>query len=102
LFAGWFIVVLFLMVLYYFVDMMLRGFDGRIRGAQPELLIKIQSGVTGNIESLAAVQLPGQALAVTPRSMAPNRPCRAEVIRETCVPAYRTGAWCLGLSPRRH
>ena len=46
--------------------MMLRGFDGRIRGAEPELLIGIEPEVEGNVENLAEAQLPGQALAVPP------------------------------------
>ena len=40
-------------------DMMLRGFDGRIRGAEPELLIGVEPEVTGNVENLAEAQLPG-------------------------------------------
>ena len=47
-------------------DMMLRGFDGRIRGAEPELLIGVEPEVTGNVENLAEAQLTGQALAVPP------------------------------------
>jgi len=43
---------------------MLRGFDGRIRGAEPELLIGIEPEVTGKVENLAEAQLPGQTLAV--------------------------------------